>query len=69
MKIKSKDFWAKPGEAVKLEEWPTSVQPRNGPKKPAMPTASDSRHLVLKIAGSSSAPARKVRTMAPAPAR
>jgi len=33
MKIKSKDFRVKPGDAVKLEAWPTSVQPLYESKK------------------------------------
>src|ERR1035437_352048 len=46
-----------------------AVQPRNGPKNPASPMTDASRHFVLKITGSSSAPARNVSTMAPVPAR
>src|SRR5215472_9621766 len=41
----------------------------NGKKKLASPTATASFHLTRKTNGSSSAPARKVRTMAPTPDR
>src|SRR5580658_805544 len=47
----------------------TAAAPRNGAKKPTRPTAKASFHLVRKIPGSSSAPARNVRTIAPVPAR
>src|SRR5580704_3239697 len=46
-----------------------AVHPKNGPKKPTSPMTVASFHFVRKICGSSSAPARKVRTMAPVPAR
>jgi hypothetical protein len=45
------------------------VTPRKGARNPIIPTADDSFHLERKTAGSNSAPARKVRTMAPVPAR
>src|ERR1035438_2140574 len=47
----------------------TAAAVRNGPKKPTRPTPIASFHFVRKIFGSSSAPARKVSTMAPVPAR
>src|SRR5579872_1577443 len=46
-----------------------AAQPKNGKKKPASPTAVASFHFRLKTTGSSSAPARKVKTIAPMPER
>src|SRR5262249_14090834 len=46
-----------------------AAQPRKGAKKLTSPTAVASFHLRRNTSGSSSAPARKVRTIAPAPAR
>src|SRR5258707_9268283 len=46
-----------------------AAQPRNGNRKLASPTAAASFHLSLNTMGSSSAPARKVSTIAPMPAR
>src|SRR5512147_2060790 len=47
----------------------TAVQPKKGTRKLISPTAVASFHFALKIAGSNSAPARKVSRMAPVPDR
>jgi hypothetical protein len=46
-----------------------AAHPRNGARKLTIPTTVTSRHLRRMTAGSSSAPARKVRTTAPVAAR
>src|SRR5271157_3919407 len=50
-------------------KWAAAAQPRKGRKKLTSPTAPASFHLSLNTCGSSSAPARKVRTIAPRPER
>ncbi len=49
--------------------WATGVRPRNGLEKPTSPAAVVSFHFARKITESSSAPARKVSTLAPVPAK
>src|SRR5262249_50848853 len=57
------------GERREDEAERPAAQPRNGKKKLARLTATASFHLSLNTAGSSSAPARNVSTIAPTPER
>src|ERR1019366_8440370 len=50
-------------------QYATAVHPKNGATKPTRPMRLASFHLIRKTAGSSSAPARNVSTMAPVPER